>query len=70
MGRKHGNLGELNLEALLEPCRLRLLGVSLNTSKEAKIKILILVAEDPLTLRPLGKLPPLHLTLGGPALGI
>ena len=34
-GRKQGNLGELNLEALLEPCRLLLLGGSLNTSKKA-----------------------------------
>ena len=34
-GRKLGNLGELNLEALLEPCRLLLLGGSFNTSKEA-----------------------------------
>ena len=33
-GRKQGNLGELNLEALLEPCRLLVLGGSLNTSKE------------------------------------
>ena len=34
-GQKQGNLGEQNLEALLEPCRLLLLGGSLNTSKEA-----------------------------------
>ena len=34
-GRKQGNLGELNLEALLEPCRLLLLGGYLNTTKEA-----------------------------------
>ena len=34
-GRKQGNLWELNLEAFLEPCRLLLLGGSLNTSKEA-----------------------------------
>ena len=34
-GRNKGNLGELNLEALLEPCMLLLLGGSLNTSKEA-----------------------------------
>ena len=34
-GRKQGNLGELNLEVLLEPCRLLLLGGSLNTPKEA-----------------------------------
>ena len=31
-GRKQGNLGRLNLEALSEPCRLFLLGGSLNTS--------------------------------------
>ena len=30
-----GNLGELNLEVRLEPCRLLLLGGSLDTSKEA-----------------------------------
>ena len=34
-GRKQGNLWELNLEAFLEPCRLLLLGGSLNTPKEA-----------------------------------
>ena len=34
-GRKQGNLWELNLESFLEPCRLLLLGGSLNTSKEA-----------------------------------
>ena len=34
-GRKQGNVAELNLEALLEPCRLLLLGGSLNTSEEA-----------------------------------
>ena len=35
-GRRQGNLGGLNLEALLEPCRLLLLvGGSLNQSKEA-----------------------------------
>ena len=33
-GRKQGNLGKLNLEALLEPRRLFLLGGSLDTSKE------------------------------------
>ena len=33
--REQGNLRELNLEALLEPCRLLLLGSSLNSSKEA-----------------------------------
>ena len=37
-GRKQVNLGELNLEALLEPCRLLLLGGSLNTSIEAREK--------------------------------
>ena len=34
-GRKQRNLGEMNLEALLEPCRLLLLGGSSNTCKEA-----------------------------------
>ena len=34
-GRKQGNLGKLDLEALLEPCRMLLLGGSLNLSKEA-----------------------------------
>ena len=34
-GRKQGNLGEINPEALLEPCRLLLLEGSLNTSKKA-----------------------------------
>ena len=34
-GRKQGNLGELNLKALLEPCRLLLFGVFMDTSKEA-----------------------------------
>ena len=34
-GRNQGNLKELNLEALLEPCNLLLLGGSFNTSKEA-----------------------------------
>ena len=34
-GRELRNLRELNLEALLGPCRLLLLGGSLNTSKEA-----------------------------------
>ena len=38
-GRKQGNLGELNLEALLEPSRLLLLGGSLYSSKEAIKKI-------------------------------
>ena len=33
-GRKQGDLGEMNLDALLEPCRLLLLGGSLNTTKE------------------------------------
>ena len=33
--RKQGNLRELNLGALLELCRLFLLGDFLNTSKEA-----------------------------------
>ena len=42
-GRKQGNLGELNLEALFERCRLLLLGDSWNTSIEAINKILILV---------------------------
>ena len=32
--RKQGNLGELNLEALLEPCGLLLRGGSLNIFKE------------------------------------
>ena len=40
-GKKQGNLAELNLEARLEPCRLLLLGVSLNTSKEAINNMLI-----------------------------
>ena len=56
-GRKQGILGELNLEALSESCRLLLLGGSLNTSKEAVNKILILVDEAHCTLRPWGKLP-------------
>ena len=34
-GQKAREFGELNLEALLEPCRLLLLGGSLNTSKKA-----------------------------------
>ena len=34
-GRKKGTLRALNLEALLEPCGLLLLGGSLNTSKAA-----------------------------------
>ena len=33
-GRKQGNVGKLNLEAILEPCRLLPLGGSLDTSKE------------------------------------
>ena len=33
--RKQGNLGGLNLEALLDPCRLLLFGGSWNTSNEA-----------------------------------
>ena len=33
--RKQGNLEELSQEALLEPCRLILLGGFLNTYKEA-----------------------------------
>ena len=37
-GRKQDNLGELNLEALFEPCRLLLLGGSLNTSNKAITK--------------------------------
>ena len=37
-GRKQENLGKLNVEALLEHCRLRLLGYSLNTSREAMNK--------------------------------
>ena len=45
------------------------MGCSLNTSKEAMTKILILVDEAPWRLRPWGKLPPLPLPLGGPALG-
>ena len=57
---------ELNLEALLEHCRPLLLGGSLNTFKVAITKNLILVDEDPWTLRPWGKLPPLSLPLGGP----
>ena len=44
-GRKQGNPGRLNLEALIEPCRLLLLGGSLSTSKEAMNKILILINE-------------------------
>ena len=32
-GRKQGKLGELNLEALLEPCRLLLLGGFLNMQR-------------------------------------
>ena len=65
-GKKQGNLAELNLEALLEPCRLLLLGDSLNTSKEATNNLLILVDDAPWTQRPWGKLPPLPLPLGGP----
>ena len=34
-GRKQGDLGELNLDALLELCWLLLLGGSLHTSKKA-----------------------------------
>ena len=34
-GKKQWNLGELNLEAFFEPCRVLLLRGSLNTSKEA-----------------------------------
>ena len=34
-GRKQGNLEEMNLEALLEPCRQLLLGGSFKTSKKA-----------------------------------
>ena len=55
-GRKQGNLGELNLEALLEPCRLLLLGGSLYTSKETIKRFLILVDVAPWTLRAWGKL--------------
>ena len=58
--------GELNFEALIEPYRHLLLGCSLNTSKEAMTKILILVDEAPWSLRPGGKLPPPPLPLGGP----
>ena len=65
-GRKQGIVAELNLEALLEPCRLLLLGGSLNTTEEAIKKILILVDEAPWTLRPWSKLPPLPLPLGSP----
>ena len=38
-GRRKGNLGELNLEALLEPFRLLLLGGYINTSEEAIKKV-------------------------------
>ena len=62
-GRMQGNL-----EALRDPYWLFLLGGSLNTSKEAMTKILILAVEAPWSLRPWGKLPPLPLPLGGPAL--
>ena len=34
-GRKQGDLGELNLEALQEPCKLPLVGGFLNTAKVA-----------------------------------
>ena len=37
-GKKQGNLEELNLEALLEPFRLLLLGGSLSTAKYAIYK--------------------------------
>ena len=65
-GENARELGKLNLEALIEPYRLFLLGGSLNTSKEAMTKILILADEAPWSLRPWGKLPPLPLPLGGP----
>ena len=51
-GRKQGNLEELNLEALSEPCRLLLLASSLNTSKEAIKKILISIDKAPWILSP------------------
>ena len=38
-GRKQGHLGKLNVESLLEPCRLLLLGRSFNTSKKPMTKI-------------------------------
>ena len=60
-GRKQRNLG-----ALSEPCRLLLLGGSLNTSNEALKTILMLIDEAPGTLRPWDKLPPLPLPLRGP----
>ena len=43
--QKGQKVRDLNLEALLEPCKLLLLRYSLNTSKEAINKILILVDE-------------------------
>ena len=46
-GQKAMESRELNLEAVLEPCRLILVGDSLNTSKEAVNKILVLVDEPP-----------------------
>ena len=68
--RKQGNLRELNLEALLEPCRLFLLGGSFNASKEAtNKKILILVDETLWALRLWDTLPQLPLRPGGSAPG-
>ena len=64
-GKKARESGELNLVGLLEPIRLLLLGGSLNTSKEAIIKIFMLFDEPHWTLRPWGNFPPLPLPLGG-----
>ena len=58
-GWKQGNMGELNLEVFLGPCRLLQLGGSLNASKEAIRKLM-----RPLV--PRGTLPPLPLPLGNP----
>ena len=65
-GKKQGNLRELNLEALLDPCRLLLSGGFLFTSNKTKNNF-DLDDEAPWSLRPKGKLPPLPLPHGGPA---
>ena len=54
-GRKQGNLGELNLEALLGPCRLLLLRVSFNKSKEFITKNFDISICGPLNPETLGK---------------
>ena len=65
-GKKQGDLRELNLEALLDPCRLLLSRGYLFTFNKAKNNF-DLDDEAPWTLRPWGKLPPLPLPRGGPA---